>query len=223
MRIVRPSCRCARGTPPPGSQDSPTSPKKPWGRLGCRQDGVIPRASHSARGCPSPRPPPRSFLAERGRTANGVALRADPSPPAPLPQTARERGVPLLPLHAVIPKEAPHVTRGPQDPWRRLRNLLSEPGGWRKRDAPAPTTLPRSWGRGPRPSRGTSERAGGGEGLPRSGPWGRTCLTSEPIPRHEIANASGGLVGRALRSVSRTAAPWRSPGSGARRCCRRGR
>jgi hypothetical protein len=55
---------------------------------------VLRPASHCARGCPSPRPPPRSFLAERGRTAtaNGVALRAGASPPAPLPQTARERG-----------------------------------------------------------------------------------------------------------------------------------
>jgi CubicO group peptidase (beta-lactamase class C family) len=67
-----------QGAPSPG-----LSPKNPWGR-----GDALREASHCVREGPFP----RSFLAERGRTSG--ALRADPSPPTPLPQTARERGEP---------------------------------------------------------------------------------------------------------------------------------
>src|SRR5690349_11755181 len=74
-----------------------------------------------------------------------------------------------------------------------------------QRQEPSPTLpLPRSWGRGRRPSRGTSEKAVGGEGPPvaqrranpvvRSNQLAPTHRPALPPPHRVRAGAAGGAV-----------------------------
>jgi hypothetical protein len=124
-------------------------------------------------GAPPPTPP-RSFLAERG----GVRLR-DPGSAA---------GIPLASARAPSPRPPPPLSRERgriRSRSRRVGAVLPSPaqfagegrGGGARGRRRAPFDAPRSlghhpspavWGRGRQPSRGTSERSGGGEGLLRT-------------------------------------------------------
>jgi hypothetical protein len=92
----------------------------------------------------------------------------------------------------------------------------------RSTEISAKPPLPRSWGRGRPPLRGTSERSGGGEGLPRSGPWGKTFPHPSPaeiapnplVPRGGARNGNGEPRRASRRALTPGPSPANCAGEG---------
>jgi hypothetical protein len=221
---VRPSCccvvescgqasRCARGGPSPPAP-SPLVPRGEGENSGALRL-VFARGARPLRASTTRPPPPKNpgggwvGATVLGATTQIQLRPTRPSLPRPLSPAAREKGENSIALRRcgarhLSPTQFVGERPGEGGARRSHQTLPGTP------DRPAPP-LPRSWGTGRRPSRGTSERPGGGEGLPRSGRGVKpTCpgsLSGAPRSPQPVLPSPRSLWGEAGRGGRPPLAP----------------